>query len=127
MKGTAFSVKSECLSKRDVFVTVSLCHAWPQFTCSNKSVYVFTCLQDLAYAAAFGLYRILSTIWISLLGRTPVSSFLFTIPTSSVSGIELGLLAAKRKLSTVDSIMDSLSWNENPIETRTRMIVGVIP
>ncbi|KAF8797786.1 hypothetical protein BYT27DRAFT_7343964 [Phlegmacium glaucopus] len=48
------------------------------------------------------------TIWISSLSRTLISSSLFTISTSPVSGTEFGLLAAKRKLPTITTRIEHI-------------------
>ena len=73
----------------------------------------------------------LSTICMSDSSPNGISTSLFlslselTVP---VSAIAFESLAAKRKLPVlVSSTREFSSWKESPIETRTRMIVGVIP
>ena len=74
----------------------------------------------------------LSTICISDSSPNGISTSLFLslseLTVLTVSCIAFESSAAKRKLPVlVSSTREFSSWKESPIETRTRMIVGVIP
>ena len=87
----------------------------------NSFFFVDCCIMVVTIWAR---YAHLLTISTSLLSRTSISLLLASI--LLVSGIEFRLLGAKRKVSIV-SVIDFSSWKDNPMETRTKRMVGVMP
>ena len=74
----------------------------------------------------------LSTICISgsLLKWISESSCLLPVLSSSItpfSDIEFAMSGAKRKLPILASTMEVSSWKDNPIDTLTKIMVGVMP
>lgn len=71
----------------------------------------------------------LATIWTPycILISSSLSSCPLVIPLLPILGIGFGVADRNRKLPIDASTKESWSWKDNPIETRTRMIVGVMP